>query len=248
MAYLHKMSAIACALSFSILTTVAEAAGPTQLSTVFVPESGAPVTLTRQLSTLQDHLAEMEFANPSGRDVKAVKLAWISLAPAACSESALAPMTGPERTYALDLPAGKTATLKNAGLSPAALLRWAQPAGAHMIQTQVALTEVDFADGGVWRSARSINEPFSTDELTTASQSCRDGRVTEAARRPLGSENRAAAGSPATTPNIVGCYWMCVTVTQPTYCSSITPSSCTATTCNSDSACQHQGCYLYCAP
>ena len=246
MAYSHKMSAIVCAFSFSILTTVAEAAGPTQLSTVFVPESGAPITLTRQLSTLQDHLAEMEFANSSGRDVKAVKLAWISLAPAQCSESALAPITGPERTYALDLPAGKTATLKNAGLSPADLLRWAQPAGAHMIQTQVALTEVDFADGGVWRSARSINEPFSTDELTAASQSCRDGRVTEAARRPIGSENRAAAGSPAASPNIVGCYWKCVDSTSIKAFCAASSGGCNLTNCSNLQLCAYQNCVQIC--
>jgi hypothetical protein len=197
MSHFPKVFAIAFAISFCAL--VADAAGPVHLSTVFVPESGAPIT-------------------------------------------------GPERTYALDLPAGKTATLKDAGLSPAALLRWAQPAEARLIQTQVALTEVDFADGGIWRSARNTTQPFSIDELNSASRLCRDGRVAEPVQHPIEGENRGGAGAPlSASPGIVGCYFTCVSTSSQTYCA-VGSGSCTVFACPNRTLCAYQTCEMECVP
>lgn len=211
---------------------VAESPSATRFSTVFVPEPGSPITLTRQMGTTSDALAELDFSNSSGRDVAAVKLAWITIAPEACSESVVAPEPEPAHTYSLNLPSGTTATVKNVGISQSSQSAYALSARAHVVQTQVAVMEVEFADGGTWLSQRDPSTAFSTSELARQSSSCRDGRL-------------ASQASGGKGPYIVGCGWRCFDCNLPLFCAA-SEGSCAMTTCQPGKYCAYQCCYLVC--
>jgi hypothetical protein len=238
------------ALAVIIVTLAAPAAGlagsATGLLTVFIPEAGAPITLARQVSSADDQAAELEFSNPTGRDVAAIKIAWITLAPAACSESALPPKVEPPHAYSLSIPAGTMATLRNIGLSPESLRAWARPAGAHLVETQVALTEVDFTDGGVWRSLRNPSAPFSQSDLASVAGFCRDGRLSpERPSSAASRRGRQTPGATAASPSIVGCFFYCVPWSYLQNCVAA-GGSCTNIPCSSKAQCTYQTCYLEC--
>ncbi len=209
-------------------------------STIFAPEPGAPITMTHHLQTSNDMLAELDFANSSGKDVVGVKIAWITLVPDGCSSAAVAPKPGAERTLAIDLKSGATAGLRNVGVSPASLAADPRFRGAALLETQVAVTEVDFADGGMWRSLRNPSEAFAPSETDSLKKNCRDGRL-------IGPDHAHLTPAPvnaSASPKIVGCYWICIGGPSPLECGG--GQTCTMNFCKNDHLCPYQQCFMVC--
>ena len=136
---------IIASLVLLVLTSRALAQG----SPAMVNKGDGPVRIVSILSKPTDLLAEVVLHNRGDRSITAVRLGLILAVPSVCGDT---PYISRDRTrsFWVDLPKGKDATVKDVQMSPKAVLHLKRLKNASDVLSQLTILKVKYADGSMW--------------------------------------------------------------------------------------------------
>jgi hypothetical protein len=126
-----------------------------QASPSIVNSPGSPLLIVSNTSTMNDFLSSLQLRNVSGRSVSSFQLGYLKLVAAGCGP---AEVIAPEELFdpdRVEIASGAEFKTRSYGLSPSAIERFATENGAVDVQTQIAVVNVQFSDGGTWSFPRA---------------------------------------------------------------------------------------------
>jgi hypothetical protein len=221
------------------------------LPTIFDTKSGSPLEITSVKQTASDLLSVVDLKNNSGKIVTRFQLGWLVAVPEGCSASPADPIVATAPPDRVTIPPGGTAQTKDYRLETAALVSRAKSDGIVLLNVQVGVVKIEFADGSSWETPVQGNL-FMPDELQFEKKKCNGGKLrpealtSDCGKRPMTDPlaDPLSTRSPTEAPPGLGCYFYCGANLAPIYCvNSLT--ECTLRACPLGS-CPYQTCTPVC--
>jgi hypothetical protein len=138
-------------LIFALSANFASAENPPAM--VNAPD--APVKLVSITSTLSDFLSVVTTRNVSSKVVKSFQLGIIMSVPQGCGPVEVFGEEQVQPIDRVDLAAGESVQTKSYRLAPESIHAFGIKNHADLVQSQLTVVRVDFADGTSWSVARS---------------------------------------------------------------------------------------------
>jgi hypothetical protein len=220
----------------------------TAVTVDIVQDASAPLQIVNQTGTTQDQLQSVTVQNTTDKEVIGFEIGWVAAVPAGCTtapgnNSVIVEQNSASRD--MRIPPKGIATANEYAVSAKKLLAMAKARQAVLVNTQVAVISVSFADGSSWKKELQAGV-FSSSQLSAEGKNlCKNGSLT----RPAACKTKLASATlagPVLATTTTGAHYVCADTFQTENCSNSVPDlqSCTNNICKDPSSCALQHCEL----